>query len=1014
MKIVQRVFATAVVCSLGSPALAGPPHVARLPEPVRVKAVPKSHVADARMPDGRIIVSVRLNSSPIWSSTAQVGTEQAGFLERCLQLPGVEVIARTRHVLNAVFLAVDPQHIEDIASDPAVSKVVAVADYVVDLDETVPYIGAAAVQAKGIDGSGVRVAVFDSGIDYLHADLGGSGDPAEFAANDPNVIEPGTFPTAKVVGGADFVGSEWPAGPLLPDADPIDDGPARGHGTHVADIIGGEKGVAPGTLLYSVKVCSSVGSSCSGVALLQGMEFSVDPNGDGDTSDRVDIINMSLGRDFGHPFDDDLVAAIDNATALGVFTVASAGNGGDRPYVTGTPAGARTALSVAQTTMPSAIFDQMEVTVPESSAGLYPAPRQTWSGMLSEPISGPVTYADGAGGNLNGCAAFEAGTLAGQIVFVDRGGCAFSDKIRNIENAGGILGIIGLITPGDPFFGGFGGGDPISIPGFMITQAAGDILRTGTAVITIDPANGAPYAGAIIPSSARGPSNGDNNLKPEIGAPGGSISAVAGSGTGTEGFSGTSGASPMVAGAAALLLESRPSIPPWEAKALLMNFARLSVTEGFFGVPAAISRIGAGEVDVTESFLSRTLVYTMPDQEAKISLGYEEVSRRRQAYRVNLQVRNDSDQRRRIRVTHDFRNRADADSAAVSVRHPNYVTVGPNSTRDFTVRFVVFGEKLPSNSMTSGSSGNDPDTLSATEYDGFLMFEDEIDYITVPWHIIPRKSADVRANTNLRFRDGQARVRLRNRGVETAQNEAFSLLAVSPNLPEGGPGENAPTPDIRAVGIRTSTVPAGFCFADPSFVVELAFQSWEPQSQLLPVSYFADLDMDGDGDVEYRIFNEDLSELSPPGTGLDGQNVVFVLETDTNEISAVFFAEHATNTRNAVLTVCAEQLGLTLEDYGTREATVTFGAEDVFFLGPGDVTQPVNLTFGAERFVAEVSDVPPNSRGEMTVLDRGIGPDLGVLLMTNADRGPGQRGGATAQSETLLFLSAGARMAELF
>ena len=55
------------------------------------------------------------------------------------------------------------------------------------------------------------------------------------------------------------------------------------------------------------------------------MEYAVDPDGDGDPSDRVDVINMSLGSPYGQPFDDDLAAAVDAATALGVLTVASAG-----------------------------------------------------------------------------------------------------------------------------------------------------------------------------------------------------------------------------------------------------------------------------------------------------------------------------------------------------------------------------------------------------------------------------------------------------------------------------------------------------------------------------------------------------------------------------------------------------------------------------------------------------------------------------------------------------------------
>src|SRR5207237_7774782 len=58
------------------------------------------------------------------------------------------------------------------------------------------------------------------------------------------------------------------------------------HGTHVADIIGGRstdgqhKGVAPDTQLYALKVCSSVSPRCSGVALLQAIDFALDPHGD--------------------------------------------------------------------------------------------------------------------------------------------------------------------------------------------------------------------------------------------------------------------------------------------------------------------------------------------------------------------------------------------------------------------------------------------------------------------------------------------------------------------------------------------------------------------------------------------------------------------------------------------------------------------------------------------------------------------------------------------------------------
>jgi len=175
--------------------------------------------------------------------------------------------------MNAVMLEVDASALTALAQNPNVVSINPIRNYELDLSETVPYIGATAVQAAGFDGTGVRVAVIDSGIDYTHIAFDGSGDPNDWLNNDPTVIEPGTFPTARVVGGYDFVGSVWPDGPEMPDPDPIDDGPGGGHGTHVADIIGGAMGVAPGVDLYALKVCSSVSSSCSGVALMNAMDW---------------------------------------------------------------------------------------------------------------------------------------------------------------------------------------------------------------------------------------------------------------------------------------------------------------------------------------------------------------------------------------------------------------------------------------------------------------------------------------------------------------------------------------------------------------------------------------------------------------------------------------------------------------------------------------------------------------------------------------------------------------------
>ena len=86
------------------------------------------------------------------------------------------------------------------------------------------------------------------------------------------------------------------------------------------------------------------------------MDFALDPNGDGDTADAVDIINMSLGSDYGQ-IEDDLTLASTNAVKLGVIVVTAAGNGSNKPYVVGSPSIAPGVISVAQTQVPSADSD---------------------------------------------------------------------------------------------------------------------------------------------------------------------------------------------------------------------------------------------------------------------------------------------------------------------------------------------------------------------------------------------------------------------------------------------------------------------------------------------------------------------------------------------------------------------------------------------------------------------------------------------------------------------------------
>lgn len=965
-------------------------------------------------------------------------TQQKAFLNSVHSLDrNARVIAQVQTVMNAVFVEVDAAILPELARDARVVRIAPVGNYELDLSETVPYIGGAAVQADGFDGSGIKVAVLDSGIDYYHAGLFGAGDPADFANDDPTMIEPGTFPTAKVVGGYDFVGSVWPNGALAPDPDPLDDGPEGGHGTHVAHIIAGDGGVAPGADLYGVKVCSSVSTSCSGIALIQGMDFAADPNGDGKYDDRVDIINMSLGSSYGQPFDDDLAFAVDSATRLGILTVASAGNSSDKPYATGTPSAAETALSVAQTAVPSGFLPLMQILEPPSIAGNFPAVFQPWSAPLVAAIEAPLQYGDGAGGNLDGCAPFAPGSLAGKIVLVNRGACNFTLKVKTVGDAGGLIGIIGLIAPGDPFEGGDGGDAPITVPGYMVSQAIANRLRSGlpNTVVRFDPNVGLPLAGTMVGGSSRGPQHESTTLiKPEIGAPGASVSAIAGTGTGEGPFGGTSGAAPMVSGAAALVLQayggSKASpqgtpaglaighgLTPLQVKALLMNNGETEiVNDPMTGALAPITRIGGGEVRVDRALEAPAAAWDRDVPSGALGFGFIDVADEVVTLRKWVEISNLENTRRSYTITPTFRFADDEANGAVTVSAPSQVVVRPGIGRSsyFDVTLTIDGALLRGNAMNSGNQGANPATLTLNEYDGYLVLDDGQHPIHLAWHVLPRKAARVTPDTASLVPGSFPQViGLDNSGVGTAQNDAYALLAVSPDLPEGASGQQEPTPDIRAVGINTFPVPAGFCSANPSFLWVFAVNTWERQQHLLPVRHFVYLDTNQDGITDYLVFNQDQSVFTTGsfGTISDGRQLTLSYDLNAGTIDAFFYAEHSTNTGNTVLLVCGEQVGLTGTDMLATNVDMAVEAEDFYFGGPGDFVEGLTVTPLGERFYGVPNDVPGNTYDPagLAVYDFGLwpgnSPEVGLLLFTNGDRGASNRGGATEDTEALLFES---------
>ena len=976
-------------------------------------------------------VVIRLKSAPTAkvkgaskqaAQTAKLKKEQTAFLARARKIDtSLKVLAQTRISLNAVVARVNGKRLEKLAADPTVVAIHRVRDYELDLSETVPFIGGTAVQGLGVTGEGITVAVLDSGIDYTHKDLGGPGTLEAYknAYGTKTTHEKNRkindaykgaklFPTAKVIGGYDFVGERWAGGPdsppLRPDPDPIDcggpvvsDGCDGGHGTHVADIIAGARGVAPDATLLAVKVCSAVSTACSGIALLQGMDFALDPNGDGVTSDKADIINMSLGSDYGQPVDDDLSAAVEAASAAGVLTVASAGNGSDKPYVAGTPASAPTALSVAQTAVPSDVGFAMRIDAPAAIAGNYEAVFQPWSAPLSSVIAGGVVYGDGNGGNLDGCAAFPAGSITGKIVFVDRGACNFTLKISNIGVGGGILGIIGMIAPGDPFTGADGGDRPIDIPGYMVSQAVGDLFRDNIATIqvTFDPANTIPLSEIMVGSSSRGPSMDLNQIKPEIGAPGASVSAEVGTATERIAFGGTSGAAPMVSGSAALLRSAFPGRTPLEIKAVLINTAETDILNKpalFDGDIAPVTRIGGGEVRVDRAYASKAAAWDKNAPSAALSFGFHDITEATTTLTRTVVVRNYSSAAIRYGISTDFRFEDDATSGAVSLATPASVTVPASGTAQFDVTMTIDAADLPDWVLDSGAAGADPVALTEVEFDGYVWLDDlgttadDAEKLHLPWQVLPRPAAAIELSADTVAPNGS--IDLTNASPNDAIVEAYSLLATSPDDPDTGPGDAIADVDVRALGVQTFPVPANFCSADPSFVLALAVNTWDRQTHAIAPAFFEwDLDVGGDGTVDYAVYNADASGL---GSVSDGRNVVNVLDIAAGEETAFFLTDHRTNSANTVLYLCGEQIGMNASDFFTPITATVFGVDWYNSGTERDVIADVEFSPLGERYLGFVDGAPaggPVAGGDTVPLDvldfgpTGTNPgEIGLLL----------------------------------
>jgi len=883
--------------------------------------------------DSPVVTTARSRSGPQLAEAALSARTRAARLQQkqealatTLSGFGARVSARFTRVSNGLRVRIPEDQVDRLASLPGVRRVQPVRLYSRHLATSTPFVGTPTVWATpttGVDGRGLRIGIIDSGIDYHHADFGGSGKVADFTANDPTRLEPGTFPTTKVVGGFDFAGDAYNPNDdahenPIPDNDPLDCA-ANGHGTHVAGIAAGygvladgstyrgdytldldfarfsiAPGVAPNASLYALKIFGCDGSTA---LVTDALEWAADPNGDYDFSDRLDVVNLSLGGDFGtlDPEDSDLAAA-NRLAQLGTIVVCSAGNSENIFFAVGAPGVADRAISVANS-ISKGRGKALAVLGPPSVAGNYFMVEGGLTPALTNagPVTGRLVYSDPP----LACEPFaNAAAVRGNIALIDRGVCFFANKILNAQNAGAIAVVVVNNLDGAPIpMGGESAG--IRIPGIMISKADGALLkeRLGEGVtVRLDAETSiirTEFVDTLDDGSSRGPASPTSALKPEISAPGSNIeSAKAGSGSGAISQSGTSMSAPMVTGAAALLRQIHRDWPVDHIKAALMNAARPIRSPEGAAYPE--SRMGAGRLQLAEA--ARATVSILADDDTGrvgVSFGSWIVASPREDRRT-VRLVNHSDRPETFRVT--FSNSV-VQAGLRFVPGDNSVTVPPRGIATTSVRLIADPHSLdlvPDATTPAVIGGGTPVPRHFLyEASGQLWFHNDSQSLHLPCYVNARAGSDYRlpdTTWRLPSRDStkiRPELTLRFLGDSSPTNlfpivSAFELGETSPDKNLADPNRSAV--DLLAVGVATdvASVPS---FDDSFLYFGLATAgAWStPQPALMEFDVFIDVNKDGFED--YGIYNGNAASTNTGGAKDAFMSVVVELDSGFNVIS---------------------------------------------------------------------------------------------------------------------------------
>ena len=834
-------------------------------------------------------------------------------------------------------------------------------------------------RSTGRTGAGVKIGVIDTGIDYTHADFGGPGTPDAYAAAIADPVN-GFVPTAKVVGGQDFVGDDYDAIPTSPtyqpvphpDSDPVD---CAGHGTHVAGTVAGYgvnadgstfagdystldgaalnsmgigPGMAPEASLYALKVFGCGGGTDFTIAAL---DWALDPNGDGDFSDHLDIVNLSLGVDFA-PVDDPDNLVIDTVSRHGVLVVASAGNSGDLTDAGGSTGNAVRALAVASSVDQSQIRDGVRIDGPPELAGVVGGRASLNFPWGSAPdVSGHVVNLTDPQ-NLDGCDPLsdnDSQLVAGKVAWLEWDDdaaarrCGSAARVATVLAAGGV-GV--LLTSARGVFDPVPIGGAAELPEFQLSDIATNRLRpaldqggfdvtfSASLLSTVHDENPA-IADTLSSFSSRGVHGSNGVVKPDVAAPGDTIaSAGAGTGTGFFVLNGTSMASPHTAGIAALVKQGHPGWTPEQIKAAIMNTADHDIytQENQGGAIYGPARVGAGRVDALAAVSSTVLAFNA-DGSGGVSASFGDVqvpiTRSTVTRRIKIQLQNTGTETARLALS--YQGIVAQPGVSYTVQ-PSSLTVKAGRTAKATVTMTVIpGELRHTLDPTMSATQTNPFT-GQTEARQFVsdasgrvvIDQDSGGQLRVPVYGAAEPTSSTRARDGSLPSQGPAIMLSGNGFAQGEGPEAFGSMASVMDLGYHSPEEpqcDATTTvgctsgattlagDIDDVGASATPSDQGSRADGWLWFGVSTYGNWATVGN--STQPYVDIDTGGDGEPDYRVTVQFL-----PGTDLLYAVLVDQHTGDTVDLNPVNFAggEQDTNvfdTNTLLIPVWPAAIGVT-------------------------------------------------------------------------------------------------------